>query len=725
MGYTTTSNVLAWTSHTAKLEPSIEEEAGDADEPPDFYATTSPLSDQFRRTSLRRGSEHHESLLTKALQSHSEDDQSETTSVVNRRRRSMTSNTSFASTTDITCDTGFTTPARTSTPSPRLPDGPFSHNGHATKARLSGMKDPAVQALEKKRCISFACAAKPKTDAKPPPPKPTVTVSKPAEQAPPRRSCIRFACPTRPAKCTPPEHVETIATTPVAVPSSRKESQSPAVKHRSPSTFRLARPLALRRSSKSPVAVRTTSKKWLTADSKDLESECSRFHAFASDEVEEDDWIRRDQKSGSGRITIDDTLQKENAIRKLGEEVEEEEELEEQLEDEADNEDGDDAGDDNEDEGDDDVDIDEDRDQAELEDDQSVDGSDADGGSDGYNTDNEVGFAESEEDDDDLDLWTTGLVTHLSLSGATPVRRRSSFAGEVHSDSSVYNQNKRRTRAKRVPRADTPELPDSTDFVCGTLDEDKPLEEAYVSRMVARRKEKLHPIPQDIDPSFPTSEPEDEAEELYNHGHHGSDDQVFGDMEDVSDGVARKDRHHKNVSPKRYHSPPPKRHHSPAPKRHHSPAPKVRGRSPRRLFDGLSPRRVRSPPPQVSRSPAASPVLAGQGIGFKPLASRPGLVFTKSLPRTPAVFGPAKARRGRSGTITQENHIRGAIDIVKGLEQKRQRRKEKFYQKYCTRARKNPAQTKRPAPGQGAQRMREVGLTMAGKMGQSNFVLSV
>jgi hypothetical protein len=484
--------------------------------------------------------------------------------------------------------------------------------------------------------------------------------------------------------------------------------------------------LSLRRSSKSPVAVRTTTKKWLTADSKDLESECSRFHAFASDEVEEDDWIRRDQKSGSGRITIDDTLKKENAIRKLGEEVEEEEELEEQLEDEADNEDDDDAGDDNGDEGEnEDVDIDEDRDQAELDDDHSADDSDADGGSDGYNTDNEVGFADSEEEDDDLDLWTTGLVTHLSLSGATPVRRRSSFAGEIHSDSSVSGKNKRRTRAKQVPRADTPELPDSTDFVCGTLDEDKPLEEAYVSRMVARRKEKLHPIPQDIDPSFPTSEPEDEAEELYNHGHHGSDDQVFGDMEDVSDGVDRKDRHHKNVSPKRYHSPPPKRHHSPAPKRHHSPTPKARGRSPRRLFDGHSPRRLRSPAPQVSRSPAASPVLAGQGIGFKPLASRPGLVFTKSLPRTPAVFGPVKSRRGRSGTITQENHIRGAIDIVKGLEQKRQRRKEKFYQKYCTRARKTPAQTKRPAPGQGAQRMREVGLTMAGKLGQGNFVLSV
>lgn len=721
--YTVTSNVLAWTSQTAKLEPSIEEEVGDADEPPDFDATVSPLADQFRRTSLRRGSEHHESLLTKALQSHSEDDQPEPpASGASRRRRSMTSDTSLASTTDMTCETGITTPARTSTPSPRLADGPFAQNAPATKR--SGEKDPAVQALEKKRCISFACVARPKSDAKPQPQpqQPSVTVSKPAEQAPARRCRIRFACPTsNPAKCTPPEHIEkAVASTPIATPAQRKQSPLTAVKHRSPSTPRLApRPLNLRRISKSPVTVRT-SKKWLTADSKDLDSESSRFHAFASEEVQEDDWIRRDQKSGSGRITIDDTLRMENAIRKLGEEVEEEEELEEQLDEEADNDDADDQGDGNEDgaEDEEEDDVDEDQDLAELDDDQSVDGSTADGGSDGYNTDNEVGFAESEDEDDDLDLWTTGLaITQLSLSGATPVRRRSSLIGEIHSDSSVYGNDKGRTRTKRVARADTPELPDSTDFVCGTLDEDKPLEEAYVSRIVARRKEKLHPIPQDIDPSFPTSEPEDEAEDMYNHGHHGSDDQMFGEMEELSDGTDRKKRRQKNVSPKRYHSPPPKRQHSPAPK--------GRGRSPRRLFDGQSPRRLRSPLPQGSRSPAASPVVAGQGIGFKPLASRPDLVYTKSLPRTPAVFGPAKARRGRSGTVTRENHIRGAIDIVKGLEQKRQRRKEKFNQKYCSRARKTPAQTKRPAPGQGAQRMREVGLTMAGKLGHGNFVLSV
>jgi hypothetical protein len=422
-------------------------------------------------------------------------------------------------------------------------------------------------------------------------------------------------------------------------------------------------------------------------------------------------------------------LAKEYAIRKLAREAEEEAELEEEMEEEdaADSEDDEEedmSGDDDEDdENEDEADIDGELDGGELDNEDPGCGSDEEGGSDGYNTDNEVGFAESEDEDDDLVLWTTVGMDRLFLSGVTPVRRRASVASEIMSDSSVYAGNKPR-RSKKAVRPPPPDLPDSTDFVCGTLDEDRPLEEAYMTRLTARRQEKLRFIPQDIDPSFPTSEPEDEVEELIEKGHDGSDDHLWihGDMEDIHNDKGRKDRRHgrkkDNVSPRRYHSPPPK------PKRHHSPPPKARGPSPRRLF-GQSPRRSKSPaPPQVVNSPPASPVVAGQAIGFKPLASRPGLVFTKSLPRPPAMFGPMKSRRGRSGTITKENHVRGAIDIVKGLEEKRQRRKEKFYQKYCTRARKNPAHGKRPAPGQGAQRMREVGL--AGRLaGQGNYVLSV
>lgn len=745
------SSVLAWTSHSANAEASLEEEAADVDEPPDHCATIRRNATQFRRAPLRRGSEQQESLLTKALQSHSEDDHSEYNSSFRNRRRSMASNVSVASTAEYTCDTGITTPARTSTPSPRIKDiglGPFTSGHTSVAAKPSDAPVPAsdesdvVQALAKKRCISFACAAKPKTDVKtdmPPPPKPTNEAPNTAQQIQPKRPSIRFACPAPPSstKVTPPQHIEF---TSEVKPSTSQKSSSPAtvVDTRSPSASRRLRPAVPRRTSRSPAAVRAApSKNWLTANARDLESESSRFNAFASDELQEDDWVRREELFSKKKLTIDACLEKEYAIRKLAREAEEEAELEDEMEEEdeanseEDDEEEDMSGDDDEDDedheedDDDEAEIDEKLDAGELDEERLSRDSLEEGGSDGYNTDNEVGFAESEDEDDDLVLWTTVGMDRLFLSGVTPVRRRSSVASEILSDSSVYAGNKPR-RSKKAVRPPPPDLPDSTDFVCGTLDEDRPLEEEYMTRLTARRQEKLRFIPQDIDPSFPTSEPEDEVEDLIEKGHDGSDDNLWihGDMEDIHNDRGRKDRRHgrkkDNVSPRRYHSPPPK------PKRHHSPPPKLRGASPRRLF-GQSPRRSKSPaPPQMSESPPASPIVAGQAIGFKPLASRPGLVFTKSLPRPAAMMGQMKTRRGRSGTITNETHQRGAIDIVKGLEEKRQRRKEKFYQKYCTRARKNPPQGKRPAPGQGAQRMREVGLTMAGKLvGPGNYVLSV
>jgi hypothetical protein len=72
------------------------------------------------------------------------------------------------------------------------------------------------------------------------------------------------------------------------------------------------------------------------------------------------------------------------------------------------------------------------------------------------------------------------------------------------------------------------------------------------------------------------------------------------------------------------------------------------------------------------------------------------------------------AANGNYNDEATDGHVRGAIDIVKGLEQKRQRRKEKFFAKHCNR--KSKAQpNRRPQPGIGAERMRELGLLMAGK----------
>ena len=736
-----TSNVLAWTAtQSANVEPSAEEEAGaDADEPPDSRLPISLTPKEFKRSPIRRGSEQHESLLTKALQSHSDEELVD----VQRpgRRRSITSNFSLSS--DLTCDTGFTTPARTSSPSPQLPNVGFvplvTHGSrHAVAPKLQlppsegaqGAKDSTVQALVKKRCISFACAAKPKSDVKvlmPPPSRPSKESDTPKD-VPPKKTSIKFACPSRPSsRASASEQRSSLATTPTPRPSVPIGINSQ--KTRSPSSARPIRAATQRRSSQSPVSVR--SKKWLTANSRDLESECSRFHEFASDEHQEDDWILRDDPSSKPKITINDTLQKENAIRKLGKEAEEEADQEEEDEEE------DDENDDNEDEGsdgdiaDDDVDEEgeEEADEEEGEDDPRE--TDArfkweDDASDGYKTDNEIGFADSEEEDDGLVLWNPTLEPYRSLSGATTVYRRPSV-GEQSDSSDCSKRVAAAARVKKrerrlAARPSTPELPDSTDFVCGTLDEDRPLEEAYISHLAARKQNKLLLIPQDIDPSFPTSEPEDEADELYKRGHGESDDDLWfhGELEDIHHERKSRRQRQDNNSPKRIRSPPPRRRHSPPPK--------PRGRSPRRLFDHPSPRRLRSPAPTGTtvRSPAASPVQLEEDIRFKSLAFRPGLTHTKSLPRGPTLFPHVKAaRRSRTSTAAKETHVRGAIDIVKGLEQKRQRRREKFYQKYCNRARKEKAQERRPPPGQGAVRMREVGLIMAGKIGQGNFVLSV
>jgi hypothetical protein len=487
-------------------------------------------------------------------------------------------------------------------------------------------------------------------------------------------------------------------------------------------------------------------KKWLTADSGDLASECARFHEFASDELQEDDWIRRDHASLKPKLTIDDTLKKENAIRKLGKEAEEEAELEEEELDEEVDEEVDEA--DLIDDDDDDVEPDEEDESRDTEDgddfededgnDEGEDGADDDADtehawasepSDGYKTDNEVGFAESDDEDDDLVLWTTRIGRFHSLSGAVSTMARR-MSQDENSDSSTssnrkssHSRKKKRSKTRPVPfRSDTPELPDSTDFVCGTLDEDKPLEEAYISCVEARRRGRHQPIPQDIDPSFPTSEPEDETEELYRKGYGDSEEHLWlhGELEDLHHDRDRRGRKKKGIAPS------PKRCRSPPPKRRPSPAPMVRGRSPRKPHDQRSPRlRSPAPPRAPFKSPIISPIHEGEGIAFKALAFGPGLTQTKSLPRAPGMFPHLRARRPRAGTITQETHVRGAIDIVKGLEKKRQRRREKYYQKYYNRARKEKAQTKRPPPGQGAERMRELGLLMAGKAGHGNYVLSI
>lgn len=749
-----TSNVLAWSSsHAANVESAADEEAGaDADEPPDSKSGNQlKMSPEFRRSSVTRPKENKASLLTKALQSASDGETTENTPPRTRRRRSITSDHSVASTAELTSDTGMST--RTNSPSPRLPHVGFVPVSLEKQQRASAIqivgsvpkrnepanqqigtapdshKDPAVEKIEKKRCISFACTAKPKDDA---PKHPTQATPAPApapvtQTAQPRKPCIKFACPPKPATTqshqTPPqkERLGAPKTDESGSLSTVVNSPSTIRQARSPVALRRSRPSTPRRSGQSPVVTRK--RRYITANSKDLRGELCHFHEFASDQPRQDDWIREELAAPARKLLMDDLLKKENDIRRIGKEAEEEAELEEaefEGEDEVDD-DIEGIEDDEDDQADDDLDG--------IEDDQSGYGSDDDF-SDGYNTDEDLlEFADSDEEEDDgLALWTFSANTHRRTQdrSATPVFGPASLTG-FFSDSSTYSrevvqQRHSQQRTTATTRPMTPELPDSTDFVCGTMDEDRPLEEAYLRRLAERKQEKLRKIPQDIDPSFPTSDPEDEGEEVILHSHESAEPVwLHGEIEELH--AERPDRRRKNTaSPKRLRSPPPKRFRSPPPK--------ARGRSPRRLFDRSSPKRVKSPAPIAHpRSPAVSPTQVANCIGFdKSLAARPGLTHTKSLPRGGCFPAHLKSgRRTRANTAVKDKtaHVRGAIDIVKGLEQKRQRRKEKFQQKHCDRARKGQIPEKKAQPGEGAERMRELGLLLAGKIGQGNYVISI
>lgn len=720
------STSIAWRVPTwASSNP---EEAEEVDEPPETRChKTSPQ--QFRRTVVRRPSEQT-SLLTKAIMGAPDNDiREEHHSAFNLgRRRSMASNVSVASTADLTSDTGLTSPARTNTPSPPIPEAivsqlhgvppqpkPTAHavetqNTADLKAKPQSELQPTPQDAPHKRSIQFACTARPFTEqgaAR------AARAKTPSTQEHPRRPSVKFACPTRTSstQSTPPRQTTAPRLSPKA-----KKPESPSTPKKSssiPAGSATPRPAgSFRKLSNTPGA----RPKFLRANSNDFVNEGSHFHEFACEMSREEDWIRHDSAAAKYKLTINDTLTKENHIRRIGKEAEEEAEMEEEEEgviDEDDEED--DEEDEDVDDQDEDGDEDEDEDEYEDDDNYSI--------SDGYRTDEETGFASSDESDEgetDMVLWTLSKSPAVRPNLKLPTVRRASL--NDHSDSSTTTTSSpRRSKMQRIkPQQNTPDLPDSTDFVCGTLDEDRPLEEAYLSCLAARRNEKLRVIPQDIDPSFPASEPEDEDDEdIYNPVHHDSDDNDFlhGRMEDLHHEQDRSRRRRKNekASPRRYHSPPPKRHVSPAPK--------ARGRSPKPLFHRQSPRRMRWPAPKAMITPQGSP-RQGNHVKFN-LAARPGLTMTKSLPRPGMLFGQGKHCRNAKHDQGDDLHLRGAIDIVKGLEKKRQRRKEKFYQKYCNRARRGQIPERKPQPGRGAERMKELGLLMAGKKDQGNYVISI
>ncbi|KAK4695896.1 hypothetical protein P7C71_g1931, partial [Lecanoromycetidae sp. Uapishka_2] len=454
-------------------------------------------------------------------------------------------------------------------------------------------------------------------------------------------------------------------------------------------------------------------------------SEATRFNEFAGALVD-DEWTN-EQTVYRQKMTVNDTLRKENAIRQLAEEAEEEA-LDEEAQEDFDDGNSQTEKDDN------DIDSDE-------EDEVSNDGNE---------TDDEEGFAESDNESDvgsEYQFWTPGLTTaatsteQLEHIRPTPHRVASESSIESivdsRSNSARHRKEPRQHRHSKI-RPGIPELPDTTEFVVGTLDEDRPLEDAYKSCVEERRRSKRHVIPQDIDPSFPTSEPEDNDDDEEDDEAAAAtqlDDEpewVIGRLESSEEEskTARRTSSPLRVtrspmpSPKRYHSPPPpsKRkmmYRNPPPSRG------LFGQSTRHLRSPHpSHRKPNSPPSSRRPSPTGSPPIHNHGINMPYLAQRPNLTHTTSLPRTPNPFwnqhrnsrfnGAETPSAGTSpktmGHLRSESHTRGPIDIVQGLERKRQRRKEKYWRQHCRDASKT--KERRCQPGKGAERMRELGEMM-------------
>lgn len=370
-------------------------------------------------------------------------------------------------------------------------------------------------------------------------------------------------------------------------------------------------------------------------------------------------------------LRVDDVLRKERDIRKLGEEVERE-----ALQEEGD--DGDDILNSVEDDDDEEE---EEQDELDIDEDEDNDCNDQSGNE----TDNEEGFASGDESDDD---WFFGI--HPPMTYNIPIQ---SISPSHDTSDVIFSLTKGGSSPCRI-RSPTPELPDSTDFVCGTFDEDQPLEQAYLSCLEERKRSKHKTTPQDIDPSFPDSEPEESDNESPT-----TRPAPKGKLH--MDGGSESDCRTSRAEPRS----PRGRIHSPAP---------------------VASRRVKNPAPTHSRHTSPVPPSTRRGSRvLSPAPTRVGrrthfqagrnIVRTRSLPRYPGgTRRAAKSSCVPSGAASPHRQAtrpmlirRGAIDIVKGLEKKRERRKARL-------GRNKPQEGSWKA-GEGVEKMRLLGLEICGK----------
>ena len=715
---------------------------GDLDEPPDegLHLQDEPMSPRTRQQAYTKCApppmERKVSLITRALRSAPNSDvQSPLASPVSGAfsRTSTFSNASMPSTAELTSDADDKSPARSASSSPPLPTAQVHQLAISEKpplppSRISFVdsKDPARTAapdshdsvveanLGRRRLITFACSGKPSANGLPP----AKEEIKEAPQPPKRKCMLTFACPAR-----PDQKVEHAPVTPSPrrdnERSSDGEGPTPLSSDKAPNTALKSSSVSTEGGRKAilspPLPSHITGYK---------SPEVPAFQEFAVRDQGNEDWACEPIDSGH-KLTLSDLMKKENAIRRIAEEAEEEAEQEQDEQDELDGE----------------------PDDGDNEDDFAP-------SDDGNESDNEAGFADSDDDSDthpDDQFWVpfnvTAIADHNQPAHFRPKgrRRQSGNSTDSFSDHDLphqpatesinikYSGNHRSAKVGPL-RPSTPDLPDSTDFVCGTLDEDRPLEAAYKSSLEQRKLKKHIPIPQDIDPSFPTSDPEDLDEED-DEDLDLPDEPITLKSQPVQpenvlkrhDSTHHIDRKPSVRSPRNARSPVRQViHRSPPPPRstvrRASPAPKGRlfGKSPRRLLSPPPTCRLKSPPGTRRQSSTDASPLPHHGLAIGGLAHRPTMTRTSSLPRTPNPFfhnyRPGKQERygnaSAEDTSTKELHVRGPVDIVIGLEKKRQKRKEKFWRQHCRKAAREQLDRK-PIPGRGAERMRELGLECA------------
>ena len=465
---------------------------------------------------------------------------------------------------------------------------------------------------------------------------------------------------------------------------------------------------------------------------KQFRARASLFYGFASSHIEEEEWLNV-EPARRRKITVSDTLRKENAIRRLGEEAEAE-----ALQEELDEVEFQPSGTNDAIYGKEDV-------EEETEEEESENYT----SDEGNEIDDEDGFAdfddESELDSDHI-FWTPGLTTAATstdhLEYIRPRHRRSysqSSRGSISSACAMECEKaqlfKRGSESQKKMRPGTPELPDSTDFVCGTLDEDRPLEAAYLSCLEQCRSTKHSIVRQNLDLSFPSSEigqshtDEDatsavDDRQMWTSGHFDGTNFGYPRGKVYATGVNTVSL--LGVSPGRLRSPPaPKRWRSPAPGTQKALA-NVRSLAPH-LRSGFILQRNISPLygphyPPCPNQPSSEDLTMS---AFQSTL-RPNLTHTISFPRSPnplwsynhandiamAYHLPYKSYTGITEVATTF-HTPGPIDIVQSLDRKRLKCKERFWRRHCRKGVKEKAS--RFQAGRGAERMRELGLEMANR----------